>query len=243
MSTGDYTSLRFLFAILGINECNRDVTPNYRNFTCSQCDLMWRMKALVAGLALLISGISTTQALHPRQKNTKTQCGTILKVDSTLYAETKSEKIDSVTVCDDGKTTAFHSFTAPSFGAAQAEPTKWAYKGEMDKDALSDLKKVIRRPDVVRLPDRVNAIKTPSSVDVLMRFTIFDQGAERTIELHIPSIACGEDRPEFPGAIWDLICLFTNLYDRTKTDTPSPENNCGCRSLHEMAVAQQAGLQ
>ena len=203
---------------------------------------MWRMKALIAGLALLMSGIGTAQALHPRQKDTKPQCGTVVKVDSTLYAETKSEKIDSVTVCDDGKVTASHSFTAPSFGAAQAEPTKWDYKGKMDKEALFDLKKIIQRPDVVRLPERVNAIKTKSSVDVLMRFTIFDQGTERTIELHIPPIACGDEHPELPEAVWDLICLFTNLYDRTKTDRPSPENDCGCKSLHEMAVAQQAGL-
>jgi len=199
---------------------------------------MSQMKAFVAGLALLMSGISTAQPLHARQKNTKPQCRTILKVDSILYAETKSEKIDSVTACDDGKLTAFHSFTAPSFGTAQPEPTNWSYKGEMDKDALSDLKKVIRRQDVAQLPERFNAIKTQSSVDVLMRFTIFDQGAERTIELRISSIGCGEDRPDMPRAVWDLICLFTDLYERTKTDTPSPENNCGCKSLHEMAVAQ-----
>ena len=87
---------------------------------------MSRMKALVAGLALLMSGISTAQAL-PIQKDTKSQCGTILKVDSILYAETKDETIDSVTVCDDGKASAFHSFTAPAFGAAQPEPTKWDY--------------------------------------------------------------------------------------------------------------------
>lgn len=200
------------------------------------------MKALVAGLALLMSDISTAQALHPRQKDTKPQCGTILKVDSILYAETKDETIDSVTVCDDGKATAFHSFTAPAFGAAQPDPTKWDYSGEIDKDALSDLKKIMRRADIARLPERVNAIKTHSPVDVLMRFTILDQGTERTIKLHVPSVGCGEDRPEMPKAVWDLICLFTDLYDRAKTGTPSPENSCGCKSLHEMAVAQQAGL-
>lgn len=202
---------------------------------------MSHMKALVAGLALLMSGISTAQAL-PIQKDTKSQCGTILKVDSILYAETKDETIDSVTVCDDGKATAFHSFTAPAFGAAQPEPTKWDYSGEIDKDALSDLKKIMRRTDIARLPERVNVIKTHSPVDVLMRFTILDQGTERTITLHVPSIGCGEDRPEMPKAVWDLICLFTDLYDRAKAGTPSREDSCGCKSLHEMAVAQQAGL-
>jgi hypothetical protein len=35
-----------------------------------------------------------------------------------------------------------------------------------------------------------------------------------------------------------LICVFTNLYSRVKPGTP-PENSCGCKSLREMAVAQQ----
>jgi len=199
---------------------------------------MSHMKALIAGLTLLMSGISTAQVLHRDSKDTKAQCRTIVKIESILYAETKDETIDSVTVCDDGKATAFHSFPSPAFGAAQPEPTKWDYSGEIDKDALSDLKKIMRRRDIARLPERVNAIKTKSPVDVLMRFTILDQDTERTNRLLIPSIVCGEDRPEMPKAGWDLICLFTDLYDRVKTGTPSPENSCGCKSLHEMAVAQ-----
>jgi hypothetical protein len=203
---------------------------------------MSHMKALIAGFALLMSGISPAQAPHPRQKDTKSQCNTILKVDSIVYAKTKDETIDSVTVCDDGKATAVHSFTAPAFGAAQPEPTKWDYSGEIDKDALSDLKKIVQRTDIAQLPERVNAIKTQSPVDVVMRFTILDQGTERHITLHVPSIGCGGDRPEMPKAAWDLICLFADLYNRAKAGTLSPEKSCECKSLHEMAVAQQAGL-
>jgi hypothetical protein len=59
--------------------------------------------------------------------------------------------------------------------------------------------------------------------DVLMHFTLFDQGTERTITLQVPSIGWGEDRPEMPEAVWGLICLFADLYDRVKTATPSPE--------------------
>jgi hypothetical protein len=199
------------------------------------------MKALLAGLALLTSSISSLQALHPTPKETNPQCGAILKADWILYAETKDETIDSVTVCDDGKATAFHSFTAPAFGAAQPEPTKWDYRGEIDKDALSDLRKIVRRPYIAQLPERVNAIKTHSPLDVLMRITIPDQANERTIKLHIPSIGCGEDRPEMPKAVWDLICLFLDMYKRAKTGKP-PEISCGCKSLREMAVEQQAGL-
>ena len=106
---------------------------------------MSHMKALLAGLALLLSGISTAQALPPRQKDTKPQCSPILKVDTIMYAKTKDETIDSVTVCEDGKATAFHSFTAPALGTAPPEPTKWGYSSEIDKDALSDLKKIMQR--------------------------------------------------------------------------------------------------
>ncbi len=202
---------------------------------------MSHMKALIADLALLMSSISNAQAVHPTAKDTKPQCGTILKVDWILYAENKDETIDSVTVCDDGRATAFHSFTAPAFGAAKPEPTKWDYSDEIDKDALSDIRKIVRRPDIAQLPERVNAIKTHSPVDVLMRIIIVDQGTERTIKLHVPSIGCGDDRPEMPKAVWALICLFTDLYNRVRTGTP-PENRCGCKSLREMAVDQQAGL-
>ncbi len=76
-----------------------------------------------------------------------------------------------------------------------------------------------------------------------MRFTILNQDTERTNTLLIPYNVCGEDRLEMPKEGWDLICLFADLYDRVKTGTPSPENSCGCKSLHEMAVAQRVGLQ
>src|SRR6266568_4161368 len=201
---------------------------------------MSHMKALLAGLALLLSGISTVQALPPRQKDAKPQCSPILKVDTIMYAKTKDETIDSITVCEDGKATAFHSFTAPALGTAPPEPTKWGYSSEIDKDALSDLRKIMRRTDIARLPERVNAIKTQSPVDVLMRFTILGQDTERTITLLVPYIVCGENRPEVPKAGWVLICLFADLYDRVKAGTPSSQDNCECESLHEMAVAQQA---
>jgi len=189
-----------------------------------------------------MNGIGTAQDAHPKQKNANSQCVAVLKVDSILYAHTKDETIDSLTVCDNGKATAFHSFTAPALVAAQPEPTKWDYSGEIDKDAQSDLKKIVRRTDITRLPERVNAIKTQSPVDVLMRFTIVDQGTERTITLHVPSIGCGEDRSEIPKAVWDLICVFTDLYERAKAGNPPPENSCGCKSLHELATAQDPGV-
>jgi hypothetical protein len=140
-------------------------------------------------------------------------------------------------VCDDGKATTTHSFTAPAFGTTPPEPTKWDHSSEIDKEAQANLKKIVRRTDIIRLPASINAIKTPSLVDVLMRFTIFDRGTERSITMHIPSIGCG-DRPEMPQAAWDLICVFADLSERAKTGSPAPENSCGCKSLSEIAVVQ-----
>jgi hypothetical protein len=203
---------------------------------------MSHMKALIASFVLLMSGIGTAQDVHPKQKNQDSECVAVLKVDSILYAGTKDETVDSLIVCDDGKATAFHSFTEPAFGSARPEPTKWDYRREIDKDARSDLNKILRRTDIARLPERVDAIKNPSPIDVSMRFTIFDHGTERIIAVHIPSIGCGEDQPEIPKGVWDLICVFTDLYQRVKTGNPPPENSCGCKSLHEMAITRNPGV-
>jgi hypothetical protein len=201
------------------------------------CGLMSRMKALIASFLLLMSGIGTAQDVHPKQKNNEdSECVAVLKVDSILYAGTKGEKVDSLTVCNDGKATAFHSFTEPAFGSAPPVATKWDYSREIDKDALSDLSKILHRTDIARLPERVDAIKNPSPIDVLMRFRVLDHGTERIIALHVPSIGCGEDQPEIPKGVWDLICA--DLYQRVKTGNPPPENSCGCKSLHKMALAQ-----
>jgi hypothetical protein len=133
-------------------------------------------------------------------------------------------------------------FMVPGFGRARPEPTKWDYSGEIDKDAQSDLKKIVGRTDITRLPERVNATKTQSPADVLMRFTIPDQATERTITLRVPSIGCGEGRPEIPKAVLDLICVFTDLYQRAKVGKPPTQNSCGCKSLHEMAAVQDPGV-
>jgi len=206
------------------------------------CDLMSHMKALVAGFVLLMSGYGTAQDVDQKQKNS--QCVVVLKVEAIMYAsakDEKDEKIDSLTVCDDGKATTAHSFTAPAFGTIPPEPTNWEHSGEIDKDAQADLKKIVRRTDIVHLPARINAIKNPSPVDLLMRFTIFDRGTERTVSVNVPYRFCGV-RPEMPHAAWDLICVFIDLWARAKTGNPPSDNDCGCKSLDEMAVGQDPGV-
>jgi hypothetical protein len=109
------------------------------------------MKTLMAGVFLLMNGIGSPQDVHPKQKNADPQCVAVLKVDSMRYADTKDETLDTLTVCDNGKVSASHLFTVPAFGAARPEPAKWDYSGEIDKDAQSDLKKIVRRTDITRL--------------------------------------------------------------------------------------------
>ena len=91
------------------------------------------MKGLIAASLLLIGALCTAQ--------TKSPCSVLMKIDSIMYADTKDETVDSLTVCDSGKAMAFHTFTEPALGGALPQPTKWNYSHEIDRDAVSDLQK------------------------------------------------------------------------------------------------------
>jgi hypothetical protein len=196
------------------------------------------MKTVLAIFALLASGLCAAQTGAASGDNSKSMCSIVIKIDLSEYGGTKDKSTDSVTVCDDGKTKAYHSFSAPGIGSGQPERTRWDYNHTLDQGALSDLKKIAMRTDIVRLPDRVDAIQTPSPLDLLMQVTILDQGVERTITLLFPSLSCDKDQPEMPEAAWDLICLFTDVYSRARTGNPPPGTDCGCKSLHAMAVVR-----
>jgi hypothetical protein len=192
---------------------------------------MLHMKRLIVALLLLIGTVCTAE--------TKSQRRVLVKIDSIMYADTKDETVDSVTVCDDGKATAFHTFTAPALGGAPPQPTKWDYSREIDRVAVSDLQKFIGRKDIADLYERMKIVKTGEVLYVVMRFHIVDQGKERTITFQAPLLACTNEHPELPKGVLDLMCMFYNLYNRVKTGV-SPESGCGCKSLHEMAVSPQA---
>ena len=93
------------------------------------------MKALIPIFVLLTSSIGLPQTSHSTQKDATAKCSTILRINAVRYSATKDETIDSVTVCADGKTTALHSFTAPTFGETPPQLTKWDYTDEIDKNA------------------------------------------------------------------------------------------------------------
>ncbi len=189
---------------------------------------MLPMKSLVFVSLLLIGIVCTAQ--------TKSQCRVLVKVDSVMYADTEEEKIDSVTVCDDGKATAFHTFTEPALGGTPAQRRKWDYSAEIDKDTISDLQRFIRRKDIVELYDRMKIVKTGAALYAETHFHMVDQGKDRTITFEVPLFACTDEHPEFPRGVLDLMCVFHDLYDRVKTGV-SPETDCGCKSLHVLAVS------
>jgi hypothetical protein len=136
--------------------------------------------------------------------------------------------------------TAFHTFTAPALGGAPPQPTKWDYSREIDRVAVSDLQKFIGRKDIADLYERMKIVKIGEVLYVVMHVHIVDQGKERTITFQAPVLACTNEHPELPKGVLDLMCMFSDLYNRVKTGV-SPESGCGWKSLHEMAVSPQAG--
>ena len=80
----------------------------------------------------------------------------------------------------------------------------------------------------------MNVVRTGSAT-TKMQFQIVDRHKERNITLQTPVLACTE-LLEMPKGVLDLVCMFGDLYTRAKTGIP-PENGCGCKSLHEMAIS------
>jgi hypothetical protein len=183
---------------------------------------MLHMRVLTALLLLLIGAVCMAE--------TKSQCNVLVKIDSIMYADTKDETVDSVTVCDDGKATAFHTFTEPALGGAPPQPTKWDYSGEINKDAVADLRKFAGRKEIADLPEHMNVVKTGSALYVVMRFEVVNEGKERNITVQAPLFSCTGEHPKMPKSALDLMCVFADLYDRVKTGA-SPKNGCGCKPL------------
>ena len=179
-------------------------------------------------MMLLLSAVVATAQNHP-------PCGVLLKADAIFYAGTKDEKSDSITVCDDGNASGAHSFSAPALGDGKSQPDKWTYRRNIGKETTSDLLKFLRSADVVSLPESLNLVKPTTSLEVLMHFTTFDRGNPRTVTIRVPAPSCGDNLEDTPKAVYDLMCMFSEVSDRVKTGVPPPEGSCGCKSIHEMA--------
>jgi len=197
--------------------------------SAAACDLISVVKSILVAL-LFLNGVGVGQSISPRSD---VQCDPILKIESTLYAGTKDETVDSLTLCQDGTVKSYHSFTTPAFGSTPPEFTKWDYTGQIEKGEVSDVKKLVNRDDILGLPEHLNLATKPTRVDSTIRFVFLEKGSKRSITLIVPYAWC--DEQQIPKPARDLICLFGNLGQRGQPATTFDGSSCGCRSLHEMA--------
>ena len=199
---------------------------------------MSRVKFLL--LVLVQFGVSTCPLLPPslysQAFKRKPECAPLFKAE---WMQFDGNTVDEVTACADGELLASHTFNAPAFGSTPPERTTWRYKGQIDKSLVAD--KILHRKEIVVLPTEIDlGVKgVPNAVlheqDQVAHFSISREKTEQTITLqNIPGIYCGDKPARVEEAVWDLICLFNDLYGRAKSGGES-SGNCGCKSLNDMA--------
>jgi hypothetical protein len=202
------------------------------------------MKLVV--LALIQFGLSTcpflSTSLHSQELKRQTECSALLKAE---LLQDHGGTVDELTACANGELMASHTFNAPALGNSLPERTTWRYKGQIDKDLVADLKKALHRKEISVLPAEIDlGVKgVPNSVlheqDQVVHLSIAREKTEQEITLqNIPGIYCGEKPAEVEEAVWDLICLYGDLYERAKGSHELRSGNCGCRSLSDMANAK-----
>lgn len=148
---------------------------------------------------------------------------------------------DKVSACADGELAAVHAFVAPAFDSSQTQKqTTWEYSGKLSKGDILDLKKILLRPDVAALPQRLQLdfTNTPRGTPrFTMEFHVFREGKEQSVTLQgLPYLACQDKPTEIPDAAWDLFCLYGDVYNHAKTGTAVEQGQCGCKTLHELAT-------
>jgi hypothetical protein len=205
------------------------------------CGLMSRMKLLV--LVLVQFGLSTCPFLAPslysQTLKRKTECSPLFKAE---WIQLHGDTVDEVTACADGELMASHTFNAPAFGSTPPERTTWRYNGQIDKNLVADLSKTLHRKEISVLPIEIDlGVKgVPNAVlheqDQVAHFSISQEKTEQKITLqNIPGIYCGDKPAQVEEAVWDLICLYRDLYARAKSGDKLSSGNCGCKSLNDMA--------
>jgi hypothetical protein len=196
--------------------------------------------AVTASIHLLAGALAYSQT-----EGNVADCAPVFRAVWVQFEGRPSEVVDKLTVCVDGKVAASHNFTAPAFGSTPPERTTWRYQAQVDRDLISGLSKVLRRNDISSLQTDVDlGVKgVPSYVlhekGDTAHFSIFQEKTQRTVTAHnIPGLLCGDRPAQVEDAVWDLICLFRDLYARAKTGSDSRAGGCGCRSVDEMIAAK-----
>ncbi len=180
-----------------------------------------------------------TPSVYSQTPEQRTDCSRLFEVEWTQF---EGETVDKVTVCAEGKISASHTFTVPAFGNTHPERTTWRYQAKTDKNLISDLRTILHRNSVSALPAEVDlAIQgVPNSVlrekEDTAHFSMSQEGGQQSVTVHnIPALFCGEKPARVEEAVWDLICLYLDLYATSENGNESKSDNCGCKSLNDMA--------
>jgi len=168
------------------------------------------------------------------------QCVPFLTIEWVRSPDTADVSSDTVILCESGKITAVHKFTAPPLGNSSATPVTWSYSGQLGQEALSDVRRVFRRADITRLGNGAvvnveRAAAYPGSTTFRDTMTFSLPAEQRRIVLRgFLYLSCDARNEQMPQTTKDLICLFGNLYSQAKSRVVAEE--CSCKSLHKLAA-------
>jgi hypothetical protein len=167
-----------------------------------------------------------------------TKCAVVFSGDWIREAATD---FDEVSACANGELVAVHAFVAPAFDSSQTQKrTTWEYPGKLKKNDLLDLQRILLRPDISALPDRLQLDfrNTPRGAPrFTMEFHVLRDGIEQSVTLEgLPYLACQDKPEEILEGAWALFCLYGNLYNRAKSGAAASDGGCGCPTLHGMAT-------
>jgi hypothetical protein len=161
-------------------------------------------------------------------------CTALLAIDAT-----RNERTDQLTVCDDGTLLASHAFSTPAPETMPSSPTIWEYSGHVDEASLTNLKAVLRRKDIAQLPPQVEVLKGESNDRLLwtLNVAIARNGEMQNVSLrNLPLAICRENPSGVTPTELDMMCMFEELFAQAENGTLPKETDCGCRTLHAMAV-------
>jgi len=163
-------------------------------------------------------------------------CTSLLSIDAN-----RNQRIDHLTVCDDGRMMASHAFSTPAPETMPSDQTIWTYAGRLDDGALADLKTVLSRSDIAQLPRQVNVERDQEGHGLVwsINVTIARTGQQQNVSIANLSLApCGDVPREETATEMEVICLFQQLYSQAERGELPNETDCGCRTLRAMAMSK-----
>jgi hypothetical protein len=167
---------------------------------------------------------------------TSSPCTPLLSIDAN-----RNQRIDHLTVCTDGRLLASHAFSTPAPETMPADQTIWSYAGRLDEGALADLKTVLSRSDIAKLPRQIDVERDQEKYGLLwsVHVTIARSGQQQNISIgNLPLAPCGDMPREETASEMEIICLFQQLYSQAERGELPNQTDCGCRTLRAMAMSR-----